>query len=191
MNWQKPTLYLAILTISVVLSLLATYLYGAFFQHDRYWHGTIKRVEDTQVKFVEGILAANGSESLLLNNRENLSDLFDVLKGKLAVTVLEDQAVVYTNILERRQLAKDTITITQPESGLSIRIDRYEPPSWSYNYLAWLKRLPEWFSPRFDYITIPFIGLLLIFYAFTSALLWRYRSAHLSRDVLQLLKRIG
>lgn len=191
MIWRKPALYSLVVLASIVLSLFFTYLYGQFFQHDRYWKGTMHRVQETQIALINGFLDLEGAARLLAENRNQLSKVFDTVRGKLAITVESNNNIIYSNRIDSFNPQGTPQIINLGEYGLSITIDRYEPPTWSKNYISWLSRPVEWFSPRFDYITAPFLGLAFIFSSFISAFIWRYRAAHLSKDVLGILNRIG
>ena len=149
------------------------------------------RVQETQIDLINGFLGLEGADRLLAENRNRLSKVFDIVRGKLAITVKANNTIIYSNRIDYFTLQDAPQIINLRESGLSITIDRYEPPSWSKNYISWLSRPAEWLSPRFDYITAPFLGLVLIFSSFISAFIWRYRAAHLSKDVLSILNRIG
>ena len=189
MTGKRVILYGVLLVVSVIGSLLFTYIYGAF-QHDRYWDGTISKVVDTEIGIIQGVASIVTVNNLTTIDNKHYKKMFDPLKGKVGVFVTFDGVIIYSNLSSKRVFDGDPISI-ENDNGLGFKIYRYSPPKWSFNYKRWITSINVWFTPRFDYITVPFLTALVINYLFLYALLWRYREKHMSRDVRQLLNKLG
>lgn len=190
MKPKRILLYVILLVISFASSLLFVYGYGAF-QHQRYWNGTIKKVAEVEISLIKGMssILEKLDKSQLYNTDYDL--LFGRLKGKIGVTIVLDGKERYSNLIKRRRINGKAIQLGLSDKQLDIKVYRYKPPTWAYNYKRWISSVNKWNTPRFDYITIPFLISFLTFYLFLYALIWRYRSNYLSKDVRDLLVRMG
>ena len=189
MTSRRVTLYGILLFISIITSLLFTYVYGSF-QHERYWEGTIRNVIDTEINLIKGIASIVTENDLTNIDNDYYKALFDSLTGKVGVSVVSNNELVYSNIVNNRAFDDEPISI-ENNTGLVFKLYRYASPAWGFNFKRWLTSIDKWFTPRFDYITVPFLFSLIINYLFLYALLWRYREKHMSMDVRQLLNKLG
>lgn len=186
---RRTAFYSIIFVLSLLCALIGSYVYGKVFQHKRYWEGTIVRVQETNIKMIEGLLAFENADQFFLKNTKNLQALFGPLAGKISINVSRGESLIYSNHFDNYEV-RETKEIIFLDSNLSVKISTYIPPRWNKNYLSWISQPKKWFTPRFDYITFPFVGLVLIFMATFAALAWGYRSAHLSFEVLKVLRDI-
>jgi hypothetical protein len=177
----------AVLLSAAILSGATTYLYGALFQHSRYWDGTIRRVQDIDFSLIEALLT-HPRAAPLPERQEELAPLFRALDGKMAFELVRGEKVVYSNRIPGRA-TPDAPSQIQLADGASLLVYRYAPPSWGSEFNAWLSSPAEWWSRKYDRITAPFTSFLLIYGVFLYALAWRYRARHLSEEVLTLLRR--
>lgn len=180
------------LTILVAASLLAgltTYLYGALFQHARYWGpgGTIDRVQDIDISLIRALLTRPDAGPLP-DSQAAVEPLFAALDGKLAFELRQGDRVFYTNRIPERQLRTGATDIPLPDDA-RLTIRRYEPPAWSSEFAQWLTHPLDWSSRKYDRITAPFVAFFLIYVVFLYALAWRHRARHLSEEVLAELRR--
>ncbi len=82
MNKNRLWLYVCVSIISIFSSLLFTFLYGSF-QHQRYWDGTIMRVQDVEANLVKGFFSLEEIGSILDRNETKLEIVFEDLKEKI------------------------------------------------------------------------------------------------------------
>ena len=174
--------------IATIFSAITTYTYGQFFQHNRYWNGTIKRVEETESKIATNLIQSIGLEKFVTVNRGNLENIFYPLKNKLVVEIRKSDIVLFTNQRSDRSI-QETISSLN-ESNLKLTISRYEPPTWRSTFFNWAKNPLKWFSSSSDFITAPFISFLLIYLLCIYTIGYRYRSKYLSHVVLRKLKNL-
>lgn len=190
MTSRRVILYGLLLFISIIASLLFTYVYGSF-QHERYWKGTISKVVDTEITLIKGIASIVTDNDLFYVDKKKYKSMFDSLTGKVGVTITLNDELIYSNISDDRFFDGKYVNIENNNGSLAFKIYRYTTPVWGSNFKSWIKRIDDWFTPRFDYITVPFLTALVMNYLFLYALLWRYREKHMSRDVRQLLNKLG
>ena len=180
---------LTILVAAALLAGLTTYLYGALFQHARYWGpgGTIDRVQDIDVRLIRALLTRPGAGPLP-DSQTAVEPLFAALDGKLAFELRRGDRIVYTNTIPERQLRAGATDIPLHD-GATLTIRRYKPPAWSAEFVQWLAHPFDWSSRKYDRITAPFVAFFLIYVVFLYALAWRHRARHLSDEVLAELRR--
>jgi hypothetical protein len=182
----KLVVALLLFVISVSGAILFVYVYGATFQHGRYWHGTIRRVEDTEVALV-GAIASLIDRTL---SPDQYEQMFGTLRGKLSVSVVEESRVRYTNSIEGRAKQGRPVRLVTRHPQRYVEVERYQPPAWNSQFAKWLTRPGEWFTSKFDHITVPFLFSLCAIFGFLLALVWRYRERHVSIEVRSLLESI-
>jgi len=190
MKSRRVILYGVLLFISIIGSLLFTYVYGAF-QHERYWNGTMRKVVNTEIMLIKGIASIITENDITNVDKDYYTKLFGSLNGKVGVTVALNDILIYSNIVKKWDIEGKPISVEKTSSSLVFNIYRYTPPTWGPKYIKWIKSIKDWFSPKYDYITVPFLTAVVINYLFLYAILWRYREKHMSKDVRQLLNKLG
>jgi hypothetical protein len=201
-NKHKLLLRLLVALASVFLSLISTYIYFEFFQYDRYYKGTIARVEKTEIAMIEGLASIKGIGSLAKTDINSFAGVFSALENKLAVTITQSGELVYSNIpkeddlkLKRnrryfwKKLKNAPRDFPLLNSNYVIHVDTYIPPKWSSKFIRWIKRPQDWFTSSNDFITIPFLMLSVLFYWILFALCWSYNSEYLEDKVLKYLEK--
>lgn len=172
---------------SGILSAATTYLYGSLFMHERYWLGTIERVNETQVNLLNNLLPL--SKIFKSKGKEHdLDKILEPLSGKIHIVANLDNEEIYSNLPNMHWKVKSKVSqITLPE-GIELIISTYEPPTWNYQYLKWIKNPNEWLTPSKDFITVPFaffsVIYLLAFYVFA----WRMKAYYLAEEVLEIIR---
>ncbi len=185
MSKAKGLLFITILMISVIMTIVTMYLYGSW-QHKRYWNGTIVRINETESHVYIKLLSSDMKK--ILNDREydKLQDIFKVLEGKLFIRLTDENGnVVFENSNKKYKLG-EVLQRSQVKSGseiFTIQIISYLPPSWNSVFLRWFSNYREWFSIKYDFITVPSISFFLIWFLLFTAMIWRYK-AHLENDRL-------
>lgn len=186
----RSIVYGCTIAVALVVAMGSTYLYGAAFQHDRYWNGTIKRVEDTQIALLQSILDDQVVLRRLFEKERNRAALLGSLKGKLAVSFYASGKSIGSNRVEAWQ-TRDNRNIRIERADMRVQIKTYEPPSWHHQFMRWLRSPSQWGHPGYDHITAPFVAFFVFSILVGVALLWRSRAAHLERDVLADLNKLG
>jgi len=170
---------------SFLFAMLLIYLYGATFQHDRYWHGTLLKVQKTEAAIIANLLGDQSFKHLLTLDRTQLHQLFKPLDRKLLIEIVNNGTLFFDNT--EHKFTKSTLIQEITHNNTSLKISNYSPPSWNSIFLKWMTRPGRWLSPSFDYITIPFLLFFIIFLCISYALGWRVRSKHLSDHVLEMM----
>lgn len=176
---------LSILIAAGLLAAATTYVYVDQFQHPRYWEGTIRKVETTEIDLVRKLLIRPGTPPLP-DTQEEVAPLFEALNNRLALELRRDDRLVYQNRVS------DWTTLGDPESiiladGAILLVHRYAPPEWSGEFRKWLRNPGLWLTDLFNRTTAPFVSFFLIFLVSLVAVSWRYRARYLSKEVLALL----
>jgi len=174
------------LSISITLALLFVYAYGAVFQHDRYWSGTLAKVQKTEASIIANLLRGRDLGKALPDNVSELEQLFAPLDRKLIIEIDIIGELFFSN--QEESWKKDGLLEEVKTQDATIKISSYVPPTWNSRFLRWLRNPTRWFEPSYDFITVPFILLFIIFLSFLYALGWRLRSLHLSENVLKKLE---
>ncbi|MDP3025752.1 MAG: hypothetical protein Q8O10_09495 [candidate division Zixibacteria bacterium] len=186
---MKKTACALILLLAICFSIAIVYLYGAW-THNRYWNGTIAKVQDTEIGLIKGILRIDLNKIVSKQESEPLVEIFKPLEGKLIVEIFVDSQLVFSNRVRdfRAKEEQSLIELARFNSRILFKIGKYEPPTWNSNFGKWILSFNKWFTPRFDYITMPFIFFLLIFiFGFLALIMW-YKARHeqcLLQDILK------
>jgi hypothetical protein len=193
MNKAKFTLYILVLTMmSVSFALVTTYLYGSW-QHDRYWDGTMGRVNQIETAVYEKLLRANIVEQYHGDDFSKFNDVFAPLNGKLLIRLLDERGkTLFSNLYGDRQLGE---LILKSEFSIgpkkfTVEFIRYNPPDWNHVFFRWILHPSDWKKIKYDRITMPFIFFSVIWLLFFVSASWWYRAKHLSRDVLDVLNSL-
>lgn len=86
--------------LMVTAALMATatvFAYGKWYGHNRYWHGTIERVQHTQAQLVHDLLLGMQTDSSLFLLPDRLDAMFASLRSKLIVEVFSGDEPVFSN----------------------------------------------------------------------------------------------
>jgi len=185
MNKSKVILVIIVLGISAAMTFMTMYVFGKW-QHNRYWNGTIARVNQIESSVYDKLLKININEIYLNKDFNILRDVFEPLNGKLLIRLINyDGKIIFENLNKERQLGtilRQSIVDIGPDK-LEIQIISYRPPPWRSEYFGWLTHFQKWFSIKYDRITIPFIFFFFIWSLSFVAVIWRYK-AHLENDRL-------
>ena len=193
MNKAKFTLYILVLIISAFVTLVTTYFYGAW-QHDRYWDGTIGRVNQIETAVYEKLLRANIVEQYHDNDFSRFNDVFAPLNGKLLIRLLDERGkTIFSNLYGDRQLGEIVLKseFSVGPKKLTVEFVRYRPPNWNNVFSRWLIHPSDWLKIEYDRITMPFIFFFVIWFLFIFSIIWRYRAKYLSRDVMGALNSLN
>ena len=187
--WSRLFLICFAIFFSILTSLLSSYLYGLVFSHTRYWEGTIRKVENTEILLLKNLFSDSDIIYKNLDSPIKLNKLFRPLDGKLAIEVWKNEIQIYSNYSKGRiisPLQNKIITATD----LTIIIRQYQPPSWNYQYIKWITNPFKWLDPSGDFITSQFTTFFLIYTILMYAIGWQIRAIHLSKDVISLINKI-
>lgn len=186
---HRLLVYLGLSAVALMLSLVAVYSYGKWFSHDRYWHGTIERVQYNQARLVHGMLEGLVADGTVLSSQDALAKMFSTLDNRLVVEVVHDGELIFSNDNQRfiRGRLLEKFTLAQ---SWQVTLSSYQPPQWQDTFGRWLKNPARWFQPSFDHITFPFLWFLAIHGLGLIGLGFVIKSRYLQRDVLAVLSRI-
>ena len=184
---NKPTiiLYILVFVISVFITLVTTYFYCAW-QHNRYWDGTMERVNQIESEVYEKLLRANIVEQYGERDFGRFGDVFASLNGKLLIRLLDGSGkLVFSNLYGNRRLGKRirNSEFNVGSTKFMVEFVRYKPPDWNQVFFQWLIHPSEWSRIKYDKITMPFIFFFVIWLLFFVSIIWRYK-AHLETDRL-------
>jgi len=182
---KKLSLWAFILIIATFLSILTIYAYGALFSHERYWYGTIRNVNLSEIKLISGLLNNEVDHAVLNSNSQLLHKIFSPVLGKIYIRIKHDKREVFNNNKFNYLVENDLyIHNKNTAEGLIVyTFGVYKPPSWNYQFLKWIKDIGNWFTYRHDFITIPFLFFFGIWSLALIAIVWRYK-ARLESDRL-------
>lgn len=155
--------------------------------HERYWHGTIEKVNSTYIELLNNLLPR--IDTFKSEGKEgDLNEILDPLSGKIHIEASIDKKKIYSNLPNPNWKVKERISkITLPD-GIEFIISNYEPPTWNYQYVNWIKNPSKWLTPSGDFITIPFIFFALIYLLFFYTFAWRMKATYLAEDVMDIIK---
>jgi hypothetical protein len=172
---------------ALVLALATAYTYGRWFSHDRYWHGTVERVQARQTALIRSLLTGAGSK--MPQDTEALAALFSPVDGVLVVEVRGDGELRYSNFVSRFVRGGE-LDVIELAGGWRVDVMGYQPPSWNRMFVRWLRQPARWLEPSFDHITMPFLWFLVMYAVGMLALGLAVKSSYLQRDVLMQLRRL-
>jgi len=116
--------------------------------------------------------------------------MFEPTNNKLIVEVVKSGGVLFSNFNGKFKPGAllDTLNLSD---GTSIRILRYQPPTWNYLFLRWLRAPSRWFTPSYDYVTVPFLWFLAVYLMAMVVMGLFVKSSYLERDVISTLRKYG
>lgn len=189
MNKSKIAFYILLLLLSVPSSLITTYFLG-YWQHGRYWNGTIRSVNLFESAVYEKLLQQIIENQQPIADYVVFKDIFAPLDGKLLIRFIDHSGeVVFSNEVQDRspvEVLRSSDFLTGADK-VTVEFVRYSAPKWTKVYFAWLASPLEWINEKHDRIRMPFFFFLAIWFLVFVAALMRYRAKHLSRDVLGAL----
>lgn len=185
----RSLVYLGLCAAALVLSLIAVYSYGNWFSHDRYWQGTIARVQYNQALLIKNLVAELRHDNAVWGDKERLKMAFSVLNNHLIVEVFQDEELIFSNNNQRypRGRLLDKVEVAP---GWKLTLSNYLPPKWNASFIRWLKNPSRWFEPSFNHVTFPFLWFLAIHGLALLALSFVIKSRYLQRDVLAVLHKL-
>lgn len=178
--------------IAFVMATLVELAYGKF-QHDRYWHRTIFRVQQTQVEYLTQTLELINKNASKFNIKiEDFERLLKPLDKKTPVRIYQNDKQIYSNTIEDRVVVEEkTIQI----QTFTINFGIYKGPNWilgeKARFYRWWESLftkpSRLFDDSYIIITIPYLFFFIIFYL--SILLFAFwsRASYLTKEVIPSL----
>ena len=207
---QKLIFHLSVLPLSIFLSLVFTNFYFVSYGHSRYFE-TLSKVIEVERKMIRGVAKIKGIEAPAEQDIQSFKDIFEPLKCFVPITIsVKEQAdtILYSNIpteierLEEPKCKRYLYDFNNPNWGKPstsninignhiIRVGEYHTPDWSKRFKRWATNPTEWFASYRNRITSLFFMFMGLFYAVLLALIWNYRSKHLSKDIKPLLENLN
>jgi hypothetical protein len=168
-------------------------------------------VIEVERKMIRGMAKIKGIDVLAEQDIQSFKDIFEPLKCFVPVTISsKEQAdtIFYSNIpteterLEVQRCQRYLYDFNNPNWGNPstssvnigshvIRIGKYNTPDWPKRFKRWIANPVEWFASYRNRITSLFFMFTGLFYAVLLALIWNYRSKHLSKDIKPLLENLN
>lgn len=187
MLFKKSLVICVILIVSTLLALLTEYSYGRWFSHDRYWKGTVQRVTWTQSQLVKNIFTKTEIISGVGPEIDRIGEILQPLQNKILVEIDLDGVIIFSN---KSEIFNSDVVIEKfaLQNNMQVTISGYKPPSWhSLFWDGWINNPKEWFSPKYDYITMPFLWFETIYMLLFIALGHLMRARYLEKDVVNIL----
>lgn len=189
MSRARLLIFASIGFLTVLLAMATVFAYGKGFSHNRYWHGTIERVQARQAALVRSFLTSGAAVGTLPERRDALANIFAPFDGVMAVEVHRHGDLRYSNVVNRFVRGK-TLDVIEMKDGWRVSVITYQPPTWEESFLRWFRRPERWLEPSFDYITMPFLLFIAIYGLALLALGLVVKSNYLEHDVLVALDRL-
>lgn len=186
---HRLLVYLGLCAVALILSLIAVYSYGNWFSHDRYWQGTIARVQYNQARLIKGLVEELGSDSTVWADTKRLEKIFTALDNRLIVEVFQGDELVFSNDNQRYSRGR-LLNSVSVAPGWELLLSDYLPPKWHASFVRWLKNPSRWFEPSFDYVTFPFLWFLAIHGLGLVTLSLAVKIRYLQQDVLSVLNKL-
>jgi len=187
--YAKITLWSTVFLVAAGAALCATYVYGAFFQHARYWEGTIQRVERTEIAVLRTLLNDPAELRDLKQDPDQTDNLLSILDGKLALSLTVDNKIIASNRIDNWGLRKKD-AVSLGNDFINLTVSPYRPPKWHKMFIRWIKSPTHWLEPGYNHITAPFIAFMVFSLLGTIAALWRWRAAYLENSVMAELQSL-
>jgi hypothetical protein len=172
---------------SIFLGLVSTYFYGKFFSHPRYWEGTIKRVVLTEVDLINDMQTELTVEQPFPTNSDSIDRMFSSLSGKIAIEILFEGQVIWSNKVKEYQVGNLLKEIPMSD-GRVMSLSAYTPPAWRSQFIRWLKQPTRWFEPSFDFISFPFLCFTAIYLLSLTTIAFVTKASYLEKDAMKMLE---
>jgi len=185
----RLTIALGTTLFALLLGLAIEAAYDSSFVHDRYWGGTIARVQLKDAALVSGFLQAPAVAEAVAEDPQLLWAALEPIRNNMAIRISRGDTELF-NSAQGKRVVDDLILEESLPGGIELQIRRYESPPWSTHFFEWLTTPTEWFSPRFDSRTLPFFFFSAMTLSFSWILIWRHRAKHVEEQVIPLLKRL-
>ena len=189
MNRARFLVFGSIGVLSVLLAMVTVYAYGKGFSHNRYWHGTIERVQVRQAALVRTLLTSRAAVGTLPEQKSALAEMFAPFDGVMAVYVHRHGDLRYSNAVSQF-VRGETLDVIGMQDGWRVSVIAYQPPTWEKSFLRWFSRPGRWLEPSYDYITMPFLWFMVIYGLALLALGLAVKSNYLEHDVLVAIDRL-
>lgn len=176
------------LLLAILLAGITTYAYGLLYSHDRYWNGTIVRVQDGQAALIRSLLLATARDAQIDLAPEALGAMFAPMDGRLIIEVERNGGKLFSNFNGRFERGAEIETV-EIAGGVKVVISRYRPPTWNRTFLRWVKAPFQWLSPSYDYVTVPFMWFSAMYFMGLMLLGFAVKAAYLEHDVMAALRK--
>ena len=199
---NKIILHLLVVTISLVGALVTTAVYGKF-KHDRYYKGTIDKVQQHQIKLsismLEFMIEKKSSDAEFFE--EDFRKAFYPVRYFMPVKVFKHGKLLF-------QYSSPYKSINNHEykkfksADFEISFGIYGAPPWfidqeafwgvgkNATFWRWIGSPAYWFTNKNDYIHVPFIAFFLLIYSALFALAYRFQANYFGKKVLATLEEI-
>jgi hypothetical protein len=189
---------------AIIGALIMTAVYGKF-KHDRYYNGTIEAVQKTQINLsismLQLLVSKRGPEiELTINDFERAFE--PVLTKKfMPLKIYKNGNLIFQSNVSYKPIKIPKYTEIQL-GGYQLEFGIYGAPPWFIDdtamfgvgkkarYWRWLGDPKNWFSGFYDYIHVPFLSFLGLFYFFIFSFAYRFRANYLSDQVIVTLEEI-
>ena len=199
---KKILLHLLVLTISLIGALLTTAIYGKF-QHDRYWEGTIYKVQKNQIKLsismLEFLIDKKSSNAEFLE--EDFKDAFYPMRYFMPVKVYKNGELLFQYSESKRPI-KNHEYRKFASADFEILFGIYGAEPWftdpeaflgvgkKAKFWRWVASPADWLTKKYDYIQVPFVAFFLLIYSALFAFAYRFQANHFGKKVLTTLEEI-
>lgn len=199
---KKIVLHLLVLIISMFGALSTLAIYGKL-KHDRYWEGTINKVQQTQIKLsismLEFMIDKKSSGTQFFH--EDFRNAFSPVRFFMPVKVYKNGELFFEQTgsyrsVKNHEYKKFTF------DDFEILFGIYDAPSWfidqeafwgvgkNATFWRWIGSPEDWFTNKYDFIQVPFIAFFLLIYSALFALAYRFQANYFGKKVLATLEEI-
>lgn len=186
---ERIVLILIGILIAIIFAVIVTGIYYGGFMHSRYWKTTIRKTSFITANLIRNTINLNWN-SIIKDKFHKLKEVFKYLRGKISITVIYKNRVVFTNKVSRYKLGRLFKPVKIDASGgtIEVKIATYSPPKWNKVFFGWLKRPGKLFSKKYDFISFPFFVILAIIMLCMLAFTMYYKARHEKGILNDLIK---
>jgi hypothetical protein len=189
---KKVIFWTIFLIITLTTSILLTYFYG-YFHNKRYWQ-TINSVQKIEINAMKGLLQLDLNKMIQTNNYSSFIDIFKDYDGKLYIKIKFNDNIIFQNRDQAKEVGgvKEKFDVTNKNGKMTVIITNYKVPSWNDTFLQWInpQNVKNWFFPKLNYITLPFLAFFFILLPTFFALLMFYKAQHESKLLRNLMEEL-
>lgn len=185
---SKLSLLAIMLAFSIASGLLLEGLLGKWV-HDRYWSGTIYKVDTSTAELADAFLETKALRDAI--TEEGPSDALRLAARHLVVERRRGEEVIWRLGNHHEAELLSDIRTRPLDDGSTLAFRRRTPPSWYFNLGQWIRRPGEWMTDRFDFITVPFIFFSLLSLLSCVAFVWRHRARYVENEVKEMIADLG